>query len=195
MQPIAEQHLRACRGFGLVVGAGAGRWDWPSPCEAWDARAVLEHVIGFHDVLVLRPLGAKPHRPRDDAPARWHLTYGALATVLARSALLERPTDIPAIGDNPPMQLDLSTLLPMLMQDVLVHTWDLAQAVEVDTRLDPDLCAACYERLPADPDTLAASGTFAAAVVVRPDADVQDRLIGRLGRDPSWRSPRSGSRL
>ena len=39
---------------------------------------MLEHVIGFHDVLLLRPLGLKPERPRDDPQIRWELTYGAL---------------------------------------------------------------------------------------------------------------------
>jgi hypothetical protein len=39
---------------------------------------VLEHVIGFHDVLLLRPLGLKPDRPRDDTQRRWELTYGQL---------------------------------------------------------------------------------------------------------------------
>ena len=72
---LGERHLAVCRRFGESVRAAKGKWDRPSPCDAWDARGVLEHVIGFHDVLLLRPLGLKPDRPRDDPQRRWELTY------------------------------------------------------------------------------------------------------------------------
>ena len=75
---LGEQHLAVCRRFGESVCAANGKWDRRSPCDAWDARGVLEHVIGFHDVLLLRPLGLKPDRPRDDPETRWELTYGQL---------------------------------------------------------------------------------------------------------------------
>lgn len=42
----------------------------PSGTE-WDARGVLEHVIGFHEVLLLlRPLGIRADRPKNDVPGR-----------------------------------------------------------------------------------------------------------------------------
>ena len=75
---LGERHLAVCRRFGESVRAANGKWDRRSPCDAWDARGVLEHVIGFHDVLLLRPLGLKPDRPRDDPQIRWELTYGQL---------------------------------------------------------------------------------------------------------------------
>jgi hypothetical protein len=62
---IARRHLRVCARFSDAVGAADGHWRQPSPCAKWDARGVLEHVIGFHDVLMLRPLAVKPDRPRE----------------------------------------------------------------------------------------------------------------------------------
>jgi uncharacterized protein (TIGR03083 family) len=114
MDDLAERHLAACRRFGEPVAAGEGKWDRPSPCDAWDARGVLEHVIGFHDVLILRPLGLKPGRPRDDPRARWQSTYDSL------TAALESGTA---------SQLDAYRLMPNLSCDVVVHAWDLARAV------------------------------------------------------------------
>ncbi|EUA42201.1 mycothiol maleylpyruvate isomerase N-terminal domain protein [Mycobacterium xenopi 4042] len=58
----AELHLAVCRRFGDAVRAADGKWQRPSPCEGWNARDVVEHVIGFHDALLLRPLGLKPER-------------------------------------------------------------------------------------------------------------------------------------
>jgi hypothetical protein len=130
---------------------------------------VLEHVIGFHDVLLLRPLGLKPDRPRDDPQVRWQLTYRQL-----EKAFSERLVDAPR-------------LVPSLTRDVLVHTWDLARAVGADDRLDARWCEDFYAALPNDPLELSAGGMFAAPVALGDDVDVQAKLLARLGRNPNWR--------
>ena len=53
---VTELPLAACRRFGDAVRSADREWDRLSPCDTWDARAVLEHAIGFHDVPLLRPL-------------------------------------------------------------------------------------------------------------------------------------------
>ena len=133
-------------------------------------------MIGFHDVLLLRPLELKPSRPRDDPQVRWQLTYDALMEAFQRGR---------ATG------LDAFRLLPNLTRDVLVHTWDLARAVGADDRLDPQWCEIFYAGLPGDPQELNTSGMFDAPVTLSNDAgeiDVQARLLARLGRHPSWLS-------
>jgi uncharacterized protein (TIGR03086 family) len=186
---IAARHLQACERFSAAVAAvdSSGGWARPTPCTEWDARGVLEHVIGFHDVLLLRPMDGKPHRPRDDPAARWAVTQDALRELFERPGLFDGPVDVPAIGNNPPTQIDARSLVRVLTQDVLVHSWDLAQAVDADDRLDPELCEQLCERLPADPLALSASGMFNPPVAVPDEADPQTRLLARLGRDPSWR--------
>lgn len=165
MDDAAELHLAVCRRFGEAVRSARGKWDRRSPCEEWDARGVLEHVIGFHDVLLLRPLGLKPDRPREDPQARWQLTYDALPKALETT----------------------SDLIPKLTRDVLVHTWDLARAVGGDDRLDPAWCELFDAELPSDPQALSSSGMFKAPLPVPDQSDTQARLLARLGRDPSWR--------
>jgi hypothetical protein len=134
---------------------------------------VLEHVIGFHDVLLLRPLGFKPDLPRDDPRARWQLTYDSLANALGRGGAT---------------QLDAYRLMPNLTRDVLVHTWDLARAVGADDGLDPSWCELFCAALPEDPQALAASKMFGTPVVIGDRNDAQARLLARLGRDPRWRA-------
>lgn len=92
--------------------------------------------------------------------------------------------EIPAIGNRPASQLDAKVLVPRLTQDVLIHTWDLARAVGADDRLDPAWCAMFFDQLPTDPRALSESGMFAAPVAVADDADIQSKLLARLGRDP-----------
>jgi uncharacterized protein (TIGR03086 family) len=166
---LGERHLAVCRRFGEAVHAADGKWDRRSPCDEWDARAVLEHVIGFHDVLLLRPLGLKPDRPRDDPVRRWKLTYDALA----KACELEIGPDAVAV-------------LPNVTRDVLVHTWDLARAVGADDRLDAQWCEHFYAALPSEPQTLGPSEMFGPSVAVGDQADVQAKLLARLGRKPSW---------
>ena len=186
---VGERHLAVCRRFGEAVGSADGKWDRLSPCDAWDARGVLEHVIGFHDVLLLRPLGLKLERPRDNPQRRWELTFHRLHEALGREGLFQRVLDVPAVGTNPPTKLDAAKLVPRLTRDVLVHTWDLARAVGADDRLELRWCAGFVEDLPVDPTALTASGMFAAPVAVDDQADMQSKLLARLGRDPSWQPP------
>ncbi|MGQ0825761.1 MAG: maleylpyruvate isomerase family mycothiol-dependent enzyme [Actinomycetota bacterium] len=162
MGSAADRHRRACAGFGEVVAAGNGRWDVPTPCTEWDARDLVEHVIGFHEVLLLRPLEIKAHRPHGDVPARWDATASAI------DVALEELSD------------EMRNLLPALTTDVLVHTWDLARAVGADEHLDPELVQRALGS--AQPGTLAQSGMFAAPVPVSSDAAPWVMLLGAYGR-------------
>ena len=90
-----ELHLAVCQRFSAAVRAADGKWHHPSPCAGWDARDVLEHVIGFHDVLLLRPLGLKPQRPGDDPGRRWSLTLDRLEQALRRDGLFEQVVEVP----------------------------------------------------------------------------------------------------
>lgn len=102
-----DRHLRICRAFGDQVSAVGDNWRSPSPCTGWDARAVLEHVIGFHDVVLLIPFGAKPRRPKDDPQIRWIVTAEAIEQLFQTHAgRFDGLVDLPAISDNPAKQID-----------------------------------------------------------------------------------------
>jgi hypothetical protein len=60
-------------------------------------EGLVEHVIGFHDVLILRPMGAKPERPKNDPVRRWVLTHDALREVFARPVRRQRGARVPAM--------------------------------------------------------------------------------------------------
>ena len=185
---LGERHLAVCRRFGESVRAANGKWERPSPCDAWDARGVLEHVIGFHDVLLLRPLGLKPDRPHDDPQRRWELTYGQLERRSNPVAPVDESSTSGVTGQSRDA-MDARAMMPNLTRDVLVHTWDLARAVGADDRLDPQWCEHFYAALPSDASMLSASGMFDAPVAVGDRGDVQSKLLARLGRNPDWRPP------
>jgi hypothetical protein len=127
---IADRHRRVCKGFGDEVSLVGDQWQSQSPCGEWDARGVLEHVIGFHDVLLLRPMGEKPQRPKGDPVGRWSATFEALDLLLSRPGLFDRVVDVPRLGNNPPSQIDAARIVPLLSLEVLVHTWPLSGDAE-----------------------------------------------------------------
>jgi len=131
-------------------------------------------------VLLLRPLGVRADRPRTGTAERWTATAAALFSALAEPGVLNRPIDLPGGGTTTP-----GDLLGALTTDVLVHTWDLARAVDMDAGLDPELCAGAYEvavaaEIPRD------GAMFGPAVRVEHDADAATKLIAFYGRNPNW---------
>jgi len=183
---IADRHRRICETFGDAVSEVGEHWQSQSPCAEWDARGVLEHVIGFHDVLLLRPLGAKPQRPKGDPVGRWAATLEALEPLLSRPGLLESVVHVPPVGNTPPSQIDAARIVPLLSLDVTVHTWDLARAAGHEIVLDPQLCRTFLEGLPSDDTVLSGSGMYDSPLRVPAGSDAQTRLLARLGRDPDW---------
>jgi uncharacterized protein (TIGR03086 family) len=180
MSDVISNHRRACSGFTLVVAQGEGRWTDPSPCPEWDARGVVEHVIGFHDELLLHPTGIKPMREEDDPIARWEVTIAAIDSAI-EVASSKSPEDPPL-----PPAVDLDQLLPALTAEVLAHSWDLATALGVDPRLEAELCQVAYDFMRRNEEQIRSSGMFGSTVSVPQGADGATQLIAFLGRDPGW---------
>jgi len=155
-------------------------WHVPTPCTGWDAQELVEHVIGFHEFLLLRPLGVRAHRPRVGPLERWLATEGAIRSLLDESGALD--ADVPYFDGETRRPIDM---LDALADDTLVHTWDLARAAGLPNRLDPDACAFALTR--AQRHGRPEHDLFGPSVEIPEDAPMQDRLLGRLGRDPRWR--------
>ena len=166
-EDLIERHRRACAGFSNVAAdLSDEQWSRPTPCTEWDARALVEHLIGFHEVLLLRPLGVRAHRPKTGPAARWEATSTAMFDALTEP--------LPVLG--------------ALTTDVLVHTWDLARAAGAPVVLDAELVDRALDGLRASDAELPAD-MFAAAVAVPDTADPTTKLVARYGRDPRWTPP------
>ena len=155
-------------------------WNAPTPCPDWDARAVVEHVIGFHDFLLLRPLGVRALRPREGPAARVDATFGALFGALGNDGVLDQRTELPGGGSSTPR-----AMIGTLTTDVLVHTWDLARAARRPPHLDEELCARAYAATRAAP-LVRAEGMIGPEIGVALDAPPSEKLVAFYGRDPEW---------
>jgi uncharacterized protein (TIGR03086 family) len=147
------------------------QWDLPTPCEDWNVRELVGHMVGENvgdrfdgDLLGSDPVSA----------------FDTSATTAVRAASAEGALDRIvhlSFGDFPGKEY-----ADQLFADALIHGWDLARAIGADERLDPDLVAACAEWFADREDVYRQAGAIGPRVDVPAGADPQTRLLAAFGR-------------
>jgi uncharacterized protein (TIGR03086 family) len=161
-------------------------WSNPAPCEGWVARDVVRHLTDwlpgyFFDQwdVALRPVPSV-----DDDP---------LGAWLAVDGTIQDALDDPAVADSRrETRMGPSTFAEQVdmicTPDVLIHTWDIARAAELDETLDAGEVArgaAEVDAMPPEVDeAMRSSGHYGPRVAVPDDADAQTRLLAFMGRHP-----------
>ena len=160
-------------------------WERPTPCEEWDVRALVNHVVGANRRYALLLKGASAMEV--DATRRVdHLGDDPVASFLATSAeLTDAFRDEGALArtvHHPAGYRTGAELLGIRVLDVAVHCWDLARAIEADDTLDPDVVEFVLT-LPPGFEASRQQGAFAAPVgEIAIGSSPQDRLLHLLGR-------------
>jgi uncharacterized protein (TIGR03086 family) len=167
---------------GLVAAVPEGRWANPSPCEGWDARDVVRHVVDVHGMM-LKSIG----RTLSDAPSVDDDPLGAIRAARADvQAVLDDPAVAATEYDGFFGRSKISeTIDQFLGFDLAVHGWDLARATGQDTTMDPAEVTRLSQQVEGMGDMLRTPGVCGPEVAVPPSASAQDKLLGVLGRDPA----------
>ncbi|MBB5872583.1 uncharacterized protein (TIGR03086 family) [Allocatelliglobosispora scoriae] len=163
----------------------------PSPCTDWSLGDLLRHMVGHHRGFTAAALG-EPTDPEvwdgatlGDSPAgTYREAAQGLRTALDTPELLSRRMEVFGFG-----MFSAGDALRMHAVDFLGHGWDVARSIGVDDRLDDDLCLHALElgsKWPDVPAIWGPKGPFRERVAVAADAPPYQRLMGFLGRDPSW---------
>ena len=193
METIRQRYRRRADAFAAKVEAvRSDQWSAPSPCAKWSAADVVTHVIDMHRAM-LTPLGRTfDADPRADAVAAFRTARASIEAVLDDPAAAATPCDTPLGRVSVAEHID-----GVVSDDLVVHGWDLARATGQDDRLDETDVVRLWEHSTAVPPELMTRlrtpGAFGPGievygpeVPVRADVRTQDRLLGFLGRDPSW---------
>ena len=163
-------------------------WDVPAPVDGWAARDVVRHLVewlpaflaGGADVTL--PAGPSVD---DDPVGAWTTHAEAVQQLLDDPASGTTMLRNPHIGDLPlPQAVD-----QFYVSDVFLHTWDLARATGQPDRLDEELANQMFSGMQEHDEMLRASGQYGPRVDVPETADITDKLMGFIGRDPSWTPP------
>ncbi len=186
MTTAADDHRHIAGIFtDRVNGVPTTSWDAPAPVEGWVARDVVRHLVTWLPPFLLSGAGitlAPVPSVDDDPVAAW------VAHTEAVQAVLDDPATESAILNNPHIGvMPLSAAIANIYTaDVFMHTWDLARATGQDDRLDGARCEVMFQGMQPLDQVLRSSGQYGPRVAVAADADAQTRLLGFIGRNPTW---------
>ncbi|WP_137724179.1 maleylpyruvate isomerase family mycothiol-dependent enzyme [Prescottella subtropica] len=135
--------------FETVLGGGTLDEARPSRCPGWSTRDVANHVLGGAIRYAHYFSGADPAevfwtRTAEIAGDDPIGTHRRLAAVLRGEFDAHRDDGI--VLPHPIQAVDAPTLLVMRVQELALHTWDIAAATDPDVVLDPSLCRFLLDR-------------------------------------------------
>jgi uncharacterized protein (TIGR03086 family) len=184
MSENAQRYRRVASGFTQRVNAVHGdAWSRPAPCEGWVALDIVRHLVEWVPHFLADGAGVTltvgPSVDADPVGAWLSLSDGI-------QSLLDDPDQASRIFDHPHVgrhRLD-DAVMSFVLNDVLIHTWDLARATGQDETLEPTEVARMFDGMHEIDALLRESGQYGPKVAVAADADVQTQLIAFLGRRP-----------
>jgi uncharacterized protein (TIGR03086 family) len=192
---VTDLHRRSVEGFmarlDALEGLDGDAWAAPTPCEQWDVRALVNHVV--NEDLWTVPLmdGATLEEVGDrfdgdllgDDPVAMARAACDTAIMAAASGIVAGQTVHLSFGDTPADEYAYQ-----LAADHIIHGWDLAAATAGDRTIDPELVEALAAWFSEREELYRATGAIGdrPSVDASDPADPQARLLIAFGRDPSW---------
>ena len=187
---IAAAAAQAAR---VVAGVPGHPMGAPTPCDDWDLRALVNHVIvwtaysaerrahgeSVAEALMTRDFTADPGFAEDYAAQ-----IGRAVAAWSDPAAWER--DLGVMGSSTPA----ADVAGMLIAEMVLHGWDIARATGQEYACDDAVAAAVLATVEAQGELFRQYQGFAAVVPLPPgqeDATVLDRALRLSGRDPQWK--------
>ena len=162
--------------LGIVNGAAA-ELDAATPCDDWDARTLMNHMLDTQRYFVGAARGEDVSPPAPTPPKL--LGNDPVADFTdARRETLETFREPGVIAKTGPA-------LGIAFADQLLHGWDLARATGQESTMPAGLPEAAYATIHGRFTEAQRKGVFKPEIEIGPDASAQDRLLAYTGRDPS----------
>jgi uncharacterized protein (TIGR03086 family) len=189
---ILDLDQRALAGAARIVAqVTPGQLAGPTPCQDWTLADLLAHMVAHNNGFAAAAAGAPAGTPAwdstplgDDPPAAFRQSAAQASAAFAAPGALSRQLELPGLGT-----FGARTAISFHFVDYLIHGWDVARAIRVAPEPDPELVAAALSmvsRYPDSPEVRGPGAPFGPKLPVPDDAPPLDRLVGLLGRSPSW---------
>lgn len=192
---VRDLDVRALRAAGQVIAqVTAADLARPTPCASWSLAELLRHLVSENLGFAANAAGTPVDRSIWDSGALGTDPYRAYQD---SATLVSAAFSVLGAGDHQievrefgvfPSQVAIS----MHFVDFLVHGWDVAVSLAASYRPDDELAAnalAIASRWPDTPNSRGPGAAFNTRVPVPTDATNFERLLGLLGRSPSWAPP------
>lgn len=159
------------------VKGAAAKLDHATPCDDWDVRTLMNHMLETQRYFVGAAQGKDVSPPAESPPEL--LGNDPVADFSnARSEMIE------TFG-KPEVMEKAGPSLGIAFADQLLHGWDLAKATGQDATMPESLPEAAYETIHGKFTEEQRKGVFKPEVKLGAEASAQDRLLAYAGRDPS----------
>lgn len=165
----------------------------PTPDTEWNVRDLVNHMLyelsWVPDIIkgkTIQEVGDKYDGDllelnENDAATAWEV-----AAIKAERAVEAADLDATAhlsYGDVP-----MGDYLRQIGGDLLIHAWDLGQALGISVRFDDAIAHAIYDDAKDRADDMQRSGLFAPPIHVAPEASIETKLLALYGRSSdTWR--------
>lgn len=173
----------------VVLSVADDELDWRTPCEGYDVRGVVNHLMGVLTVAERagrRAPGLTPEQLWVDRMAGdWRASFTELVKAAlavwadecawhGRTELLGRPFAAADAGRK-------------LVGELLVHGWDVAQATGRPYQPDAAAVRMVHEYFARSLADGRSPGAWGPEVAVSETAPTMARVLGLSGRNPHWR--------
>lgn len=153
--------------------------DSDTPCEGWDLRTLMNHMLETHDYFIAAAEGDESASPPGPKPPTNRLSDNPVQDFSdTRERTLETFGAEGVIEKTGPS-------LGIAFADQLLHGWDIAKATGQDTTMPDGLAQAAYDMVHGAFTDEQRKGTFGPEVDAPDGASVQDKLLAYTGRNPS----------
>jgi uncharacterized protein (TIGR03086 family) len=183
MDILANYDRASAAAAAILDKIDPGQYGRPTPCTKWTVRDVVNHFTGgnLHGAAMLRgrdPSGRDTDHLGDDPRAAFRRSLAEARSAMTEPGALEKTVATP-LGEHPGV-----FVVHMLVNELIVHSWDLAKATGQSTDIEPDLAEGALTQAK---DQLSQAprpegGLFAAQQDPLPGATAADRLAAFLGR-------------
>jgi uncharacterized protein (TIGR03086 family) len=158
--------------------------DRPTPCAAWNLGQLLAHMVGqnrgFAAAVRAGSAEKSAYAPEPFDQEAWAESVDQLVTAFAGADENDRILEVEL---HPTERLPLEFVVSAQLLDTVVHTWDIASALDLAFNPSPLLVApilAMAERIPDEENRRQPDAAFAPALPA-PESD-WGRLLALLGR-------------
>jgi uncharacterized protein (TIGR03086 family) len=164
--------------------------DAPTPCAEYNVRKLVNHLL-FWGPSLEGAARKESVPPPAKAEADVDLTAGDWAAAL--EAQLDRTVSAwsePGGWEGTthmggPTELPAALVGGMVVVELVVHGWDLAQATDHHPTLDDELIEYVHEEVARTAEQGRQMGVYGPEVEVS-EGSTLDRVLGLTGRDPAW---------
>jgi uncharacterized protein (TIGR03086 family) len=171
-------HYRRASDWAISKVEGAtNKLDQPSPCEQWDVRTLLNHMLDTQTYFLRSAKGEEASPPSPTPPAL--LGDDPVGQFKTTQSELIAEYSKPGVADANPMPVGIA------FSDTLLHGCDVARATGQDDTMPEGLAEASYEMLHGNVTDENRKGAFGPEIEVGADASAQEKLLGFTGRAPT----------